>query len=77
MKKLYDNVYEMDHPLIQHKITLLRDRHTGTNEFRKIVEELGMLMGFEALHDLPVENIEVETPIEKCFSPVISGRVQG
>ena len=74
MKKLYDNVYEMDHPLIQHKITLLRDRHTGTNEFRKIVEELGMLMGFEALHDLPVENIEVETPIEKCFSPVISGR---
>ena len=74
MKKLYDNVYEMDHPLIQHKITLLRDRHTGTNEFRKIVEELGMLMGFEALHDLPVENVEVETPIEKCLSPVISGR---
>ena len=74
MKKLYDNVYEMTHPLIQHKITLLRDRHTGTNEFRKIVEELGMLMGFEALHDLPVENVEVETPIEKCLSPVISGR---
>ena len=74
MKKLYDNVYEMDHPLIQHKITLLRDRHTGTNEFRKIVEELGMLMGFEALHDLPVENVEVETPIEKCLSPVSSGR---
>ena len=74
MKKLYDNVYEMDHPLIQHKITKLRDRHTGTNEFRKIVEELGMLMGFEALHDLPVENVEVETPIEKCLSPVISGR---
>ncbi len=74
MKKLYEKVYEMDHPLIQHKITLLRDRHTGTNEFRKIVEELGMLMGFEALHDLPVENVEVETPIEKCLSPVISGR---
>ena len=74
MKKLYDNVYEMTHPLIQHKITMLRDRHTGTNEFRKIVEELGMLMGFEALKDLPVEDIEVETPIEKCLSPVISGR---
>ena len=74
MKKLYDNVYEMTHPLIQHKITRLRDRHTGTNEFRKIVEELGMLMGFEALKDLPVEDIEVETPIEKCLSPVISGR---
>ncbi|HIU78693.1 MAG TPA: uracil phosphoribosyltransferase [Candidatus Avilachnospira avicola] len=74
MKKLYDNVYEFTHPLIQHKITMLRDKNTGTNEFRKIVEEIGMLMGFEALADLPMEDVEVETPIEKCMSPVISGR---
>ena len=74
MKKLYDNVYEFTHPLIQHKITMLRDKNTGTNEFRKIVEEIGMLMGFEALADLPMEDGEVETPIEKCMSPVISGR---
>ena len=74
MRQLYDNVYEFTHPLIQHKITLLRDKHTGTNEFRKIVEEIGMLMGFEALSDLPMEEIEVETPIEKCMSPVIAGR---
>lgn len=74
MRKICDNVYEFAHPLIQHKITMLRDKNTGTNEFRKIVEEIGMLMGFEALEDLPMEDIEVETPIEKCKSPVISGR---
>ncbi len=74
MKQLYDNVYEFTHPLIQHKITMLRDKNTGTNEFRKIVEEIGMLMGYEALRDLPTEEMEVETPIERCMSPVISGR---
>ena len=74
MRKICDNVYEFSHPLIQHKITMLRDKNTGTNEFRKIVEEIGMLMGFEALEDLPMEDIEVETPIEKCKSSVISGR---
>ena len=74
MKKLYDNVYEFTHPLIQHKITILRDKNTGTNEFRKVVEELGMLMGFEALADLETEDVDIETPIESCKSPVISGR---
>ena len=64
----------MNHPLIQHKITRLRDKHTGTSEFRKIVEEIAILMGYEALRDLPLEDVEVETPIEKCKSPVISGR---
>lgn len=74
MKKLYDNVYEFTHPLVQHKLTMLRMKETGTNEFRKIVEELGMLMGYEALADLPLEDIEIETPIEKTKAPVISGR---
>ena len=74
MKKLYDNVYEFTHPLIQHKITILRDKNTGTNEFRKVVEELGMLMGFEALADLETTDIEIDTPIEHCKSPVIAGR---
>ena len=50
-----NNVIEMKHPLIQHKISKLRDKHTGTNEFRKLVEEIAMLMGFEALSDLPLE----------------------
>ena len=55
-----ENVYIMDHPLIQHKISMLRNKNTGTNEFRKLVEEIGILMGYEALRDLPVEDVEVE-----------------
>lgn len=69
-----DNVYVQDHPLIQHKISMLRDKNTGTNEFRKLVEEIAMLIGFEALHDLPLEDVEVETPIETCMTPMISGK---
>ena len=69
-----ENVFELKHPLIQHKISKLRDKHTGTNEFRKLVEEIAMLMGFEALSDLPLEDIEVETPIETCKTPVIAGK---
>jgi uracil phosphoribosyltransferase len=55
-----DGVFIQTHPLIQHKITKLRDKNTGTNEFRKLIEEIAMLMGFEALRDLPLEDIEVE-----------------
>lgn len=73
MEKL-DNVFELNHPLIQHKISRLRDKTTGTNEFRSLVEEIAMLMGYEALADLPLKNIEVETPITKCVTPVLSGR---
>ena len=47
-----ENVFELKHPLIQHKISKLRDKHTGTNEFRKLVEEIAMLMGFEALSEI-------------------------
>ncbi len=68
------NVFIMTHPLIQHKISRLRDKNTGTNEFRALVEEIAMLMGFEALSDLPLEDVEVETPIETCMTPMISGR---
>ena len=60
--------------MIQHKISRLRDKHTGTSEFRKIVEEIAILMVYEALRDLPLEEVEVETPIESCMTPVISGR---
>ena len=56
-----ENVYIMDHPLIKHKISMLRDKNTGTNEFRKLVEEIGILMGYEALRDLPTEEVE-DTP---------------
>ena len=63
-----------NHPLIQHKISKLRDKHTGTNEFRALVEEIAMLMGYEALRDLPVADVEIETPIETCMTPMIAGR---
>ena len=68
------NIVIFDHPLIQHKISLLRDKNTGTNEFRKLVGEIAMLQGFEALSDLPLEDVEVATPIEKCMTPMIAGR---
>lgn len=69
-----DNVTILTHPLIQHKISMLRDKNTGTNEFRKLVDEIAMLEGFIALEDLPLEEVEVETPIEKCMTPKIAGR---
>lgn len=64
----------MDHPLIQHKISIMRDKTTGTNEFRRLVEEVAMLMGYEALRDLPTELVEVETPLEKCMVPKLAGK---
>ena len=69
-----NNVTILSHPLITHKISRLRDKNTGTNEFRKLVEEIAMLEGFEALSDLPLEDVEVETPIETCMTPMLSGR---
>ena len=69
-----ENVFVMTHPLIQHKISMLRDKNTGTNEFRKLVEEIAVLMGYEAFRDLPMEDAEVETPIEVCKTPFISGK---
>ena len=69
-----ENVTVIDHPLVQHKISRLRDKNTGTNEFRTLIEEIATLMGYEALRDLPLEEIEVETPIERCMTPVISGK---
>lgn len=68
------NLIIMDHPLIKHKISRLRDKATGTNEFRALVEEIAMLMGYEALSDLPTMEVEVETPVETCMTPVIAGR---
>ena len=69
-----ENVKILNHPLLQHKISRLRDKTTGTNEFRALVEEIAMLMGYEALSDLPTEDVEVKTPIETCKTPVLSGR---
>ena len=69
-----ENVTILDHPLIQHKISLLRDKNTGTNEFRSLIEEIAMLMGYEALRDLPLKEVQVETPIETCMTPMVAGK---
>ena len=69
-----ENVTIFTHPLIQHKISILRNKNTGTNEFRSLIEEIAMLMGYEALRDLPTEDVEVETPIETCMTPMIAGK---
>ena len=64
----------IDHPLIQHKLTLIRDIRTGTKDFRELLEEIAMLMAYELTRDLPLEEIEVETPVAKCRSKVLAGK---
>ncbi len=71
-----ENITICDHPLIKHKITMLRMKTTGTNEFRALVEEIAVLMGYEALRGLEIEEIDVETPIERAKCPVIAGKKQ-
>ena len=64
----------VDHPLIQHKISLLRDRNTGTKEFRDLVSEIAMLLCYEATRDLPTAEVEVETPVALARTKVLAGR---
>ena len=64
----------IDHPLVQHKISLLRDKNTGTKEFRELVAEIAMLICYEATRDLPLKEIELETPLAVAKTKVISGR---
>ncbi|AOT70087.1 uracil phosphoribosyltransferase [Geosporobacter ferrireducens] len=71
------NVFVMDHPLIQHKLTLIRDKNTGSKEFREVVKELAMLMGYEVTRNLPLQEIEIETPVSKTKAKVIAGRKLG
>lgn len=69
-----ENVYVMDHPLIRHKLTLLRDKQTGSKEFREIVGEIAMMMCYEAMRGLPTEEVEIETPLALAKTEVISGK---
>ncbi len=64
----------VDHPLIQHKISLLRDKQTGTKEFRDLVSEIATLLCYEATRDLPTEEVEIETPITMARTKVLAGR---
>lgn len=66
-----------DHPLIKHKLTYIRDKNTGSKEFRELVTEVSMLMAYEVTRNFPLEKVEIETPLMKMMSPVIPGKKVG
>jgi uracil phosphoribosyltransferase len=70
-------VFCMDHPLIQHKLTFIRDKATGAKDFRDLVDEVAMLMAYEVTRDLPLEEVDVETPVGPARTKVITGKKLG
>ena len=69
-----DKVHVVNHPLLSHKLTILRDKETSTKDFREIVSEIGMLLTYEATRDLPLTTKEIETPICKMEAPTLKGK---
>ncbi len=69
-----EKVHVLDHPLLQHKLSILRDENTGVKDFRQIVSEIATLMCYEATRDLPLEEIEIQTPVAKATVKVIAGK---
>ena len=67
----------IDHPLIQHKLTLMRQKETGSKDFRELLEEIAMLMAYEITRDFPLEEIDIETPVSKCKGKVLAGKKVG
>lgn len=67
----------INHPLIQHKLTLMRMKETGTKDFRQLLEEIAMLMTYEVARDFPLEEIEIETPVAKCKASILKGKKLG
>jgi uracil phosphoribosyltransferase len=67
-------VHLVEHPLVQHKLTLMRQKDRSTNSFRRLLGEIGMLMAYEVTRDMPMQMVEIETPLEAMRSPVIEGR---
>ncbi|MDD7413426.1 MAG: uracil phosphoribosyltransferase [Eubacteriales bacterium] len=70
-------VHVIDHPLVQHKLSIMRDKNTGSKEFRELLNEIGMLVAYEVTRDLPLQDVEVETPICKCTTKMLAGRKLG
>jgi len=70
----FPNLHVIEHPLVRHKLTCLRDRHTGTRDFKALVNELAMLMAYEATKDLPLDPVEVETPLERTEGVHLAGK---
>ena len=67
-------LYITNHPLIQHKLTIMRKRETGTLEFRELLKEIGMLMGYEVCRDFPLKEVEIETPMQKMTAHELDGK---
>jgi len=72
-RKNWKNITVLDHPLITHKIAILRDKHTKTEQFRAVVKEIAMLEGFEALKQIKTKKTLIQTPLEKTFQPMVDG----
>ena len=68
------SVHGIDHPLIQHKVAMLRDVNTQTKDFRELVSEIAMLMCYEVTRNLPLKEVEVETPLTKCKAKMLAGK---
>ncbi len=77
MQDFMKNVTVINHPLVQHKLTLMRDKNTGTKDFRMLLSELSTLMAYEVTRDLPLEEIEIETPVAPMKACVLAGRKLG
>lgn len=69
-----NQVVIIDHPLVQHKLSVLRSKDTNTNDFRNLIREISILMGYEILRDLPMEEVEIETPLEKMKTKMLAGK---
>nr|WP_156919502.1 uracil phosphoribosyltransferase [Atopobacter phocae] len=69
-----ENFHVLDHPLIQHKLTIIRQKDCGTKEFREVVDEISMLMAYEVSRDLPLSEVEIETPLTKSVQKQLSGK---
>ena len=70
-------VHVVNHPLIQHKLTIMRQKETGTKDFRDLLEEIAMLMAYEITRDFPLQEIEIETPVAKCKAKILVGKKVG
>jgi uracil phosphoribosyltransferase len=72
--RAFPNLTVLSHPLIQHKLTILRDKRTSTRDFKQLVNEIAMLMAYEVTKDLPLEPVEIETPLEKMSGSQVAGK---
>lgn len=68
------SVHVIDHPLVQHKLTIMRDKNTSTSQFRQSLQEISMLMGYEITRDFPLTQIDIETPLQSMKAPTIAGK---